>query len=148
MVCEVPYTALDSFFLRFLTWPPSRMITSWVKTAPSMVTEPNCVRSILGSMAPHRPSPPMAGQTRCPRTDPQNRPREAAHGTRAAELTRWSSRTLVRPGRPDSAKPTYTLQRQAIAPEAGDRCHSEPAQGGLADEVGGRWFSSSPLRRP
>src|SRR6266508_1963597 len=83
------------------------------------------------------PSPPMAGQTRCPRTDPQNRPREAAHGTRAAELPRWSSRTLVRPGRPDSAKPTYTLQRQAIAPEAGDRCHSEPAQGGLADEVGG-----------
>ena len=33
----------------------------------------------------------------------------------SAELPRWSSRTLVRPGRPDSATPTYTFQRQAIA---------------------------------
>src|SRR4029450_5215021 len=33
------------------------MITSWVMVSPSMVTEPNCVRSILGSMVPHRPSP-------------------------------------------------------------------------------------------
>src|SRR6266545_2267881 len=95
------------------------MITSWVKTAPSMVTEPNCVRSILGSMAPHRPSPPMAGQTRCPRTDPQNRPREASHGTRAAELPRWSSRTLVSPGGPRQRQANLHLseagQRQAIA---------------------------------
>jgi hypothetical protein len=49
----------------------------------------------------------------------------------SAELPRWSSRTLVRPGRP--------RQRQANLhlPEVGDRWHSERAQGGLADEVVG-----------
>src|SRR6266545_2324238 len=40
--------ALDSCFFRFATLPPSRMITSCSNAFPSMVTEPNCVRSILG----------------------------------------------------------------------------------------------------
>ena len=41
---------LGQLLLAFSTRPPSRMITSWVMVSPSMVTEPNCVRSILGSM--------------------------------------------------------------------------------------------------
>src|SRR5262245_31023667 len=50
MVCDVPYTRLESFFFRFLTFPLSRSITSCSNTDPSMVIEPNCVRSILGFM--------------------------------------------------------------------------------------------------
>src|SRR3989442_6345961 len=48
MVWEVPYSRLESFFLRFFTFPLSRRITSCSNTDPSMVTEPNCVPSILG----------------------------------------------------------------------------------------------------
>src|SRR5262245_42321454 len=50
MVCDVPYIRLESFFFRFLTFPPSRRITSCSNTDPSMVIEPNRVRSILGFM--------------------------------------------------------------------------------------------------
>jgi hypothetical protein len=41
---------LDSFFFRFFTCPWSRMTTSCSNTFPSMATEPNRVRSILGFM--------------------------------------------------------------------------------------------------
>src|SRR5512132_2133163 len=62
--------------------------------------------------APRRPRP---GRPAVSARTPQNRPREASHGTRATEFRgghpgRWS--VLMGAG---SAKPTYTFQRQAIA---------------------------------
>src|SRR5512132_2937771 len=77
------------------------MSTSCSNTFPSMVTEPNCVSSILGSMLPSPPSPPRGGMYLHSACDAQR-------GARAAEL-------CGHPGRgpraaPDGAVPTYTLQ--------------------------------------
>src|SRR5512132_1124755 len=77
------------------------MSTSCSNTFPSMVTEPNCVSSILGSMLPSPPSPPRGGMYLHSACDAQR-------GARAAELCGHPGRG-PRPA-PDGAVPTYTLQ--------------------------------------
>src|SRR4030043_234752 len=47
IVWDVPNTALDSFFFRFLISPESRMRTSYPISNPSTVMEPNSAPSIL-----------------------------------------------------------------------------------------------------
>src|SRR5512132_2980070 len=85
------------------------MITSWVKTAPLMVTEPNCVWSILGSMVSHRSLPPLPSQRRRPRLGPHRaRPAAGCQGARRADLAH---------GHPDSAYSASPLgSAAALAP--------------------------------
>jgi hypothetical protein len=94
---------LDSFFFRFSTLPPSRMTTSCSNTFPSMVTEPNCVSSILGSMLPSPPSPPRGRhvstlRVRCTTGSPSGRALGAVIPDGVPGGTRRSSANRHPPG--------------------------------------------------
>jgi hypothetical protein len=100
---------LDSFFLRFfdLTAEPDDHVVGEDRSLDGDRAELRAVDPGLhGALTAHGRADPLSGA----RT-PQNRPREASHGTeppnsRGGHPGRWS--VLVGP---DSAKPTYTFQR-------------------------------------